>query len=86
MAAKETVQAPVTKKSRWDMMVPITLPRGEAKGSKVKYVKVNARSYTVPLGKTTMVPLPVQEILIRSMKAEDAVYKFIQENNNTTEL
>ena len=73
MAEKKTEQ-----KNPWKEMKPITLPKAAKGEDKFVYVRVNDRTFQIPKGKMTTVPLPVYERLMITQEAEDRADRYAE--------
>ena len=65
MAEKKT-----EAKTPWEVMLPISLPKGGKNDGKSVYVAVNGKGYQVPKGKVVNVPKPVHDRLMIMQAAE----------------
>lgn len=59
----------------WKDMREIMLPRAGNNEQQFQYVGVNGRTFQVPRGKRTEVPLPIYECLMEAMTAQQEAFE-----------
>ena len=59
----------------WKAMREITLPRAGNNEQQFQLVGVNGRTFQVPRGKRTQVPLPVYECLMEAQAAQQEAFE-----------
>lgn len=60
---------------QWKDMREITLPRAGNNEQQFQLVGVNGRTFQVPRGKRTQVPLPVYECLMEAQAAQQEAFE-----------
>ncbi len=63
------------KHDPWTDMREITLPRAGSNEQQFWFVGVNGRTFQVPRGKRTQVPLPVYECLMEAQAAQQEAFE-----------
>lgn len=72
--ATEKTTAETTAYDPWLDMREITLPRAGNNEQQFQYVGVNGRTFQVPKGKRTQVPLPVYACLMEAQTAQQEAF------------
>ena len=68
----------------WKDMREIYLPRAPRGDEPTMFAGVNGRTYLLPYGKKSVVPLPVYEVIMRKLEADAALDRLMAEIPNKT--
>lgn len=85
MATKKEEEA-VVRQDPFTIYKEIRLPRAPQGEPDTQYVSVNGRAWYVKKGVVDKVPLPIYEVLINSMKAEEEFDAFTRSHEQEKEI